>query len=295
MWNQSPPFKSLVAFEAAARLGNISRAADELSLTQSAVSQRVRKLEEFVGQSLFFRQGSGVSLTAAGELLYDSVHETLKRLSAGFDRIAPYKNKDSLLLACPPEFAHGWLMPRLELMKASHPSVEIWLISDRDVRAIDRVDVDLIVSRMPIHTADVECVPLLEDEAIAIAGARSGERLARLSFPKVLEKAPLLFLEGEPEWNGLLAEPRFASLRLTRGATIDDLRLLIDAVAQELGIALVPRIAAAQAIAQHRCRVLEQVPPVPKPRWWLMRSRLEPRTPFADIAFTWLRKAAAGG
>jgi DNA-binding transcriptional LysR family regulator len=66
-------------------------------------------------------------------------------------------------------------------------------------------------------------------------------------------------------------------------------------VEQELGIALAPRIAAAQAIALRRCVVLEQVPPLPRLRWWLMRSRLEPRTPFADIAFTWLRKAASRG
>ena len=67
-----PPFKYLVTFDAAARLGSFSKASEELSLTQSAISQQLLKLEEILGQSLFFRNGKGVSLTAAGELLHET-------------------------------------------------------------------------------------------------------------------------------------------------------------------------------------------------------------------------------
>ena len=63
------PIKALIAFEATARIGSFSGAAEALSLTQSAVSQQVRKLEEFLGQALFLRRGSVTRLTAAGELL----------------------------------------------------------------------------------------------------------------------------------------------------------------------------------------------------------------------------------
>ncbi len=112
------PFRSLVAFEATARLGSVSRAADELNLTQSAVSQRVLKLEAHVGQRLFQRHGQGMRLTGAGELLLQTTRETLTRLKSGLARIEPYRNKGSLLLGCPPGFAHGWLLPRLQAMKS---------------------------------------------------------------------------------------------------------------------------------------------------------------------------------
>ena len=99
-----PPFKSLLAFDSAARLGSFSQAAEELSVTQSAISQQLFKLEELLGQKLFVRKGKGVELTAAGELLHETVRETLARLSAGLDRIAPYKNKNSLLISCQQDF-----------------------------------------------------------------------------------------------------------------------------------------------------------------------------------------------
>jgi len=88
---QELPFAGLVAFEATARLGSMSAAADELDLTQSAVSQRVLKLEAHVGQRLFVRQGHGVRLTGAGELLMETAADTLQRLRAGLARTAGWR------------------------------------------------------------------------------------------------------------------------------------------------------------------------------------------------------------
>lgn len=287
------PFASLVAFEATARLGNVSRAADELNLTQSAVSQRVLRLEAHVGQRLFLRHGHGMKLTGAGELLLATTRDTLQRLQAGLDRIAPYRNKASLLLACAADFAHGWLMPRLDGLRALHPGMEVWLMPEREITEIDRIDVDLVVSRRPLHRSDVECVPLLEDEGITVASPRWAEKLARSAWPGLLEKAPILFLESEPEWGGLLASPALKNLRIQRAATIQDERLLLDAVLHGQGIARLPRVLAAQAVATGRATVLTQVPAAPRERLWLMRSRLTPRTPLADRAFDWLQGEAA--
>ncbi len=287
--------RSLVAFEATARLGSISRAADELNLTQSAVSQRVLKLEAFVGQRLFHRHGQGVRLTGAGDLFLATTSETLSRLRAGFERIAPYKNKASLLLACPHDFALGWLMPRLQGLRTLHPALEVWLMSERELTAIDRIDVDLIVSRRPLHLDDVECLPLLEDRSIAVCGPQTALRIGEAKFPKLLEKAPLLLLEAEPEWGGLLAGASVKPLRMRRAATIQDERLLLDAVEHEMGMAYLPQVLVAHALHLGRCVHLHQVPPTPRARLWLMRSKLTPRTPLANRAFDWLLAQVAAG
>lgn len=287
-----PPFKSLVAFDAAARLGSFSRAAEELSLTQSAVSQQLLKLEELVGQSLFFRNGRGVGLTAAGELLHETVRETLARLSAGLDRIEPYKSKESLLIACPADLAQGWLMPRMDALRRAHPGIEIWFITERPVREIDRIDVDLVISNRPIHTADVECAPLLEDYAVALCGAQTAKTIGQIPYPKVLASAPLLMLESEPQWGERLSAPALKKVRITRGATLDDSRLLLEATIREQGISFMSHAVAAQAIAEKRVVMLAQVPTVSRQRFWLMRTRLTPRTPFANLAFQWLLKAS---
>jgi len=289
------PFRSLVAFEATARLGSVSRAADELDLTQSAVSQRVLKLEAYVGQRLFLRHGQGVRLTGAGELLLQTTRETLQRLRTGLDRIEPYRNKASLLLACPHDFAHGWLMPRLQALRALHAGLEVWMMSEQEVTAIDRIDVDLLIARRPLHGDDVECVPLLEDRAIALCGARLAAKLGAVPWPKLLDKAPLLLLEREPEWGGLLSALPARAAGRRRAATIQDERLLLDAVEHELGIAYLSQWLAAGALAAGRVVALPQVPASARGRLWLARSRLTPRSAVVNRAWDWLLAQAAGG
>lgn len=286
------PFRSLVAFEATARLGSVSRAADELHLTQSAVSQRVLKLEAYVGQRLFLRHGHGVRLTGAGELLLHTTRETLQRLRSGFDRIEPYRNKASLLLACPPDVAQGWLMPRLPALKLQHAGLEVWLMSEQSLTTIDRIDVDLVVSRTPLHGDDVECVPLLADRSIAVAGPLTAQALGGTPWPKLLEKAPLLLLEREPEWGGLWADAAPRPGRIRRAATIHDERLLLQAVESELGVAYLSSLLAGASLAAGRCVQVAQVPARERPRVWLTRSRLTPRAPIVNRAFDWLRAQA---
>jgi LysR family glycine cleavage system transcriptional activator len=282
------PFRSLVAFEATARNGSLSRAADELNLTQSAVSQRVFKLEAFVGQRLFLRQGHGVKLTGAGALLLETTRETLRRLHMGFDRLEPYANKASLLVACPPDFAQGWLMPRLQFLSALHADIEVWMVSDQEAVSIDRIDIDLIVARKPLHDNDVESVPLLEDRSIAVCGPRTALKLHNVAYPKLLERAPLLFLEGEPQWAGLLANTGAKPLKIRRAATLHDERLLLQAAEHELGVAYLSDILAQDSLHCGRTVRVEQVPTAARPRFWAMRSRLTPRSPIVNRAFDWL-------
>lgn len=287
------PFAGLVAFVATARLGNISRAADELALTQSAVSQRILKLEAHVGQRLFLRQGHGVKLTGAGELLLATASDTLARLQAGLDRIEPYRNRSSLLLACPSEFAHGWLMHRLADLRALHPGMEVWLMPERELSDIDRIDVDLIVSRRPLQRADVDSRPWLNDRSIVVCGPRTAQRLGHTGWPRLLEKAPVLLLEHEPEWGGRLASPELKALKLQRAATIQDERLLLDAAEQELGLAWVSALTAERRLASGTLVQVTRAPEAPRAGLWLMRSTLTPRTPLAPLAHAWLLQQAA--
>jgi len=287
-----PPFKSLLTFDAAARLGSFSLAAEDLSITQSAVSQQLLKLEELLGQKLFIRKGKGVGLTAAGELLHETVHETLSKLTAGLDRIKPYKNKNSLLIACPPDFAHGWLTPRLDKLALQLPEIEVWIITQRDVREIDRIDVDLVVSRRPIHTADVESAPLLQDYSIAVCGPLLHQRIGKIPFPRVLSSASVLMLESQQQWIGRLPQSGPPNQAVRRSATMDDPRLLLEACIRNQGIAMLSQSMACQALAEQRIMMLAQVPTLSQASLWLMRTRLTPRTPHANQAFHWLLQEA---
>jgi LysR family glycine cleavage system transcriptional activator len=278
----------MLAFEAAARLGSFSRAAAELVLTQSAISHQIQHLEEWVAQPLFRRIGRGVALTAAGELFLQTVQNTIKLLTDGRDRIEPYGNRDSVLLYSPPHVSYGWLMPRLPALKASHPALEIWLLSEKDIREIDRIDVDLIISAQPSDDPDIVCVPLMSDNAVAVCGRETARRLAMRPFPELLGEAPLLVDEAQPEWAPWLPELRRQGLSTTRALTVEDPRLLLTAAEQEMGIAMVSRLLADDALRSGRLVELPQITGFALPRLWLKKSRLPARTAAAEATFDWL-------
>lgn len=292
MKKRLPPLQSLLAFEATARLGVLSRAADELALTQSAVSHQIQNLEEWVGQPLFRRIGRGVQLTAAGELFSKTVNATLKALWDGRERIEPYRNMDSVILACPAEFASGWLIPRLPLLKEAHPHVETWLITQDEIKDIDGIDVDLIVTNTSLESAKLTAVKLMDDSAIAVCGVKTAQQLRNLTFPELLSAAPLIMDEQRLEWAPWLAEYPLLNGVVKRAITIDDVRLQLAAAEQELGIAMVSQLAAEVLLNQVRLSKLNQIPGFSLPSWWLMKSKLGTRTPAVEIMFEWLIRTA---
>lgn len=285
MDNRLPPLQSLLAFEAAARLGGISRAAVELSLTQSAITHQIHNLEAWVGQQLFSRVGRGVKLTAAGELFSHTVRATLKTLRDGRERIEPYRNQDSVLLACPPDFASGWLMPRLRQLRTRHPSMEVWLLTQDELREIDRIDVDLIISTQELKSPEMLSIEWLQDQALAVCGSETSVSLGTLRFPKVLLAAPLIMDEHFPEWAPWLSS---YELNTQRGITLEDSRLQLQAAQDELGIAMVSQLVANAALQSGRVVHLPRIPTFPLPSMWLSKSKLPPRTPAVEVVFDWL-------
>lgn len=283
-----PPLQALLAFEAASRLGSFTRAAVELALTQSAISHQILQLEEWTGQPLFRRVGRGVVLTAAGELYAKTVANALTILSDGRDRIDAYGNPDSVVLCCSPQFATGWLVPRLQDLRRELPNIEVWLTVGWEPKEIDRLDVDLVISENPIIGSAVICTQLPADSAVAICGPKTARKLEGAAFPEVLEKAPLLLSELRPDWAPWLPELRRGGLRITRAMTIDDDRLVVAAAEQEAGIALVPRFFAEVALAQGRVECLSQVPGFTLPPIWLMKSAKRARNHSVEIVHDWI-------
>jgi len=280
-----PPLQSLLAFEAAARLGSFSLAAHDLALTQSAISHQIHKLESWLGQPVFRRMGRGVQLTAAGELFLRTVEETLGVLQTGRQRIDPYGNPESILIGCTPEFASGWLLPRLDGLKARFPLLEVWLVTHQTLRDIDRIDVDIVISAQRLEGGDIECVEWLQDRNVAICAQHVAAELLPLPWPELLRRAPCLLEEGKPAWPEELAE---AASEFRRSMTIDDARLLLGAVEAGMGIARVSRCTADAALAAGRVAALPQLPAGTAFPVWLMRSSLPARTPFVQVVWAWL-------
>jgi len=120
-----PPLNALPAFEATVRLGSMSAAAEELGRTHGAVSKQLAHLSEQSGVSLFQKDGSGVKLTAEGELLAAAVRPALQGLEKAWQDLAQRAGSPSLEIGISATFAMRWLMPRLSRFYQRHPDAQV--------------------------------------------------------------------------------------------------------------------------------------------------------------------------
>ena len=142
-----PPLKSIVAFEAAARLSSFTAAARELHLTQPAVSQRIVELEADLGVPLFVREHRGVRLTREGTRLYDAACQSLMLMrSAALELRATRRPREALTVATDGGFAGFWLMPRLDQLALLMPDVDVHIQTSQDDFDARRDNVDLAVA-----------------------------------------------------------------------------------------------------------------------------------------------------
>ena len=183
MARRLPPLSALRAFEATARLGSVTHAAEELGRTHGAVSRQVRALQDSAGIALFERAGTGLRLNASGAALLPVVAEALDQLAEGWQRVLDDARAPSVHVACSATFAMRWLVPHLAGFYRRHPDMRVRL-SMTSAREIRHQGADLIVAwdrasyperdqARSIRVADVAFGPVCApDYRIAIKSGR---------------------------------------------------------------------------------------------------------------------------
>ena len=236
-----PPLEQLDAFVIAARLGNLTRAAEAMHLTVSALSHRMRLLEERVGHPLLARGPRGVALTPQGQQLYDAVAGPIDAIGHALRRLGA-RTGNLLTLSLIPSMATAWLVPRLPAFLARHPELGLSLQASTHVVDFDREPVDAALrlggGKWPGVTAE-----FLFDEWITPVA--SPDFIARHGKP-ALAAIPSLPLLGDPaaRWRDWFSA--YGGSAPTRYvASFDDTETLHQAAVQGLGIAL-----ARQTLAQ---------------------------------------------
>lgn len=120
-----PPLNALKAFEAAARNLSFTKAADELFVTQAAVSHQIKSLEDFLSMKLFLRRNRTLLLTEAGQAYYLELKDIFKNLQEATDKLLAKGSKGAITVATPPSFASQWLVPRLSLFATENPDIDV--------------------------------------------------------------------------------------------------------------------------------------------------------------------------
>jgi LysR family glycine cleavage system transcriptional activator len=229
------PLQALQGFVTAARLGKLSRAADALNVTVSALSHQVRSLEERLQLRLFDRGPRGIRLTPDGQRLYDAVAEPFLALERAL-RPSAGRRDHVLTLSLLPSMASSWLVPRLPDFLAAHPQLEINLQSGIGLVDFDRDrEVDAAMRYGPGNWPGLEAMPLFDDWIAPLASPDLVRRVGG-DAPHDLSRFPLLEDDSGrwPDWF-----TRFGGQRPARFvARFDDAETLHRAAASGLGVAL---------------------------------------------------------
>lgn len=188
---QSVSLDALRGFEAAARLASFTAAADELCLTQSAVSKQVRQLEDTLGRALFVRGSRSLTLTADGRTLFDGVHAALHALETALSAAADAP-RSIISLTAPPAFASLWLAPRLARFRETAPGIGVRLDAFEGRRDLQREGYDLAIRLSAPDAAPASWTPLLNEQLVLVAAPALA---ARVSSPDDLRAIPLLEFE----------------------------------------------------------------------------------------------------
>ncbi|BES73377.1 LysR substrate-binding domain-containing protein [Marinobacter nanhaiticus D15-8W] len=152
----------LPAFEAAARLNNFTRAAEELHLTHGAISRAIAQLEEHLGTTLFVRHARRVSLTPAGYRLMEATRNAFAELDRAVEETSGNGSLDQVLhISCEPSLSMRWLMPRLGRLRQSHPELQIELSTAGGPIDLDATGCDLAIRRLDFATPKDAAIEML--------------------------------------------------------------------------------------------------------------------------------------
>ncbi len=235
---QLPPLDTLRAFEAAARLGSFSAAAEGLNLTHGAISRQVAKLERWLGLKLFQREARGVTLTPDGDRLYVSTREAFALIGAYSDRWTEPRGTAVVRLSALPSVSSRWLMPRLTALEdGGEPRLRILFSVDHRQVDMEEEGIDLalrcgrgeVPGRLSLQLFEEWCYPVASPELARIIGSGDAKRL--LNYP-------LIHDSSATGWRAWFAEQGLDYRPAVHDRRFEDYGLVLDAAACGLGIAL---------------------------------------------------------
>jgi LysR family glycine cleavage system transcriptional activator len=309
-----PPLNALRVFEAAARHLSFKEAANELSITQAAVSHQVKSLEEYLGVQLFKRAGRGVQLTEAARACLPRLREGFDALAAAVETIHVRADETDLQITAPPVFTARWLMPRLADFSRREPKIDVRIVGSSkmvDAGALDSaalvgsLDLRSETSGVEIHLGSGGYPGYRADRlfgvrmvAVASPGLVNGERPLRepadLANHMLLHDDATDLVAQADAWQRWLEAAGVADkVDGTRGPHFSSNILSLEAASQNLGVALALRPMVDADVASKRLVLPFDVELRPHSAYYLVCPEVIAERP-AVVAFRkWLLHQAA--
>lgn len=286
-----PPLAALRAFESAARLQSVSRAAQELHVTHGAISRHVRSLEQALGAALFTRQGRGLVLTPAGVRLRDATGEGFALIGDTWAALRRPSSEAPLVLGCSGSLLARWVIPRLGRLQRDLSQVRLHLSANEQAPGPDWTAwmrhccwTPALAGRLAGARAGVEWIGPVLSPQLASATQLAGKA------PAALLDHALLHTRSRPQaWPEWAQSHGVAAEALRFGTEFEHLVYLLEAAAAGLGVAIAPQPLVAADLAAGRLLAPWGFTPT-RGRWVLCAARRNP-DPRIDQLAGWLRSA----
>ncbi|MGO4156163.1 LysR substrate-binding domain-containing protein [Cupriavidus sp. YAF13] len=232
--------EALRGFESAARHLSFTAAAEELFITQSAVSKQVKSLEDVLGTALFLRGGKGLSLTPEGRQLYEAARLSIGQLGAAIDRLLAV-DRISIAVTTTPSFASLWLVPKLARFQAAEPGIDVRIDASEPMLNLERDSIDLAI-RLNTQPAGPDGPrPLLQERLMLVAAPAVAARIA--DARQILDTPLLVFHDPGARFDWMSWTQWYQRLGLMRSSKqaclyFSQYAHVLNAAAQQAGIAI---------------------------------------------------------
>lgn len=238
MSRRLPPLNALKAFEAAARQLSFTKAAEELFVTQAAISHQIKALEEHLGIKLFMRKNRSLLLTEEGQGYFYDIKDIFGQLLEATEKLLAKGAKGSLSVSLPPTFAIQWLVPRLNQFSELHPEIDVRIKAvDQEQHSLtDDVDVAIYygrgnwpnVSADKLHTEYMipVCAPILMNDQ------------KPLNDPQDLQHHTLLHDMTRENWKSWMKTAGVKGLNVNHGPIFSHSSMVLQAAIHGQGVAL---------------------------------------------------------
>ena len=252
MARQIPPLTALRAFEAAGRHLSFTKAADELHVTQAAISHQVKSLEKYLGLKLFRRLNRTLLLTDAGQLYLPPLTDAFEGITRATHRLRQHLGRARLTVSVLPSFAAGWLVPRLGRFRQRCPDVDLRIDPTNSLTDFRRDDVELGILYGRGNYPGLRTDRLMREEFFPVCSPRLLEGPAPLRDPADLIHHTLLHDDMTVDWRTWLLAAGVEGVDAERGITVTDSSMLLRAAIAGQGVALARSVLAADEIASGR-------------------------------------------
>ena len=287
-----PPLNAVRAFEAASRHLNLSRAAEELGVTQGAISKQVIALEDFIGVQLFIREPGGLQLTAEGGNLKEAIEPAFTTLTEAFARYSRRSPRSNIIrISTVASFASQFLVPRLSRFHERFPGYELEFLTSIRLVDLAREEFDIAIRYGPGGWDDVVSVPLGEGRLIpvckpAVFARANGDLATLLASTRKIQSS------ASNEWRAWAVEAKLPVSAVMPTFTMEEFTVAISGALAGEGLALAPDVLVRDRLARGELVQFSDITVKPGYAYHIVHAPNAARRPILVDLIAWLKDEA---